>query len=291
MNAATPNDQTPNDEIPHDDVTVSSGAGWSEDMELAPVHPGDRPSGTDGDDREGERLQKVLARAGVGSRRVSEDMIDAGRISVNGAVVTVQGMRVDPTRDKIAVDGVRVEIRDDRVTYAMNKPPGVITAMSDDRNRPTVGDLVGDLAPGLVHVGRLDQDTEGLLLLTTDGELAHRLAHPSYGVQKTYLAQVSGSVPRDMAKRLRGGIDLDDGPVKVDSFRVVDTHAGQSVVEVVLHEGRKHIVRRLLAEVGLPVSRLTRTAVGPIELRAMRSGTIRKLSRQELGTLSELVGL
>ena len=280
MSAANPNDEN----------TTASGDGWSEDMELAPVHPGDRAPETDGD-REGERLQKVLARAGVGSRRVSEDMIEAGRISVNGAVVQVQGMRVDPTRDKIAVDGVRVEIRDDRVTYAMNKPPGVITAMSDDRNRPTVGDMVGDLAPGLVHVGRLDQDTEGLLLLTTDGELAHRLAHPSYGVRKTYLAQVSGSVPRDLHKRLRGGVDLDDGPVKVDSFRVVDTHAGQSVVEVVLHEGRKHIVRRLLAEVGLPVSRLTRTAVGPIELRAMRSGTIRKLSRQELGTLSELVGL
>ncbi len=281
MNAATPNDES----------TTAAGDGWSEDMELAPLHPADRAPGTDDDDREGERLQKVLARAGVGSRRVSEDMIDAGRISVNGAVVQVQGMRVDPTRDKIAVDGVRLEIRDDRVTYAMNKPPGVLTAMSDDRNRPTVGDMVGDLAPGLVHVGRLDQDTEGLLLLTTDGELAHRLAHPSYGVRKTYLAQVSGSVPRDLARRLRGGIDLDDGPVKVDSFRIVDTHAGQSVVEVVLHEGRKHIVRRLLAAVDLPVSRLTRTAVGPIELRAMRSGTIRKLSRQELGTLSELVGL
>jgi 23S rRNA pseudouridine2605 synthase len=281
MNAATPDDEN----------TTAAGEGWAEDMELAPVHPGDRGPASDGDDREGERLQKVLARAGVGSRRVSEDMIDAGRISVNGAVVQVQGMRVDPAKDKIAVDGVRIEIRDDRVTYAMNKPPGVITAMSDDRNRPTVGDMVGDLAPGLVHVGRLDQDTEGLLLLTTDGELAHRLAHPSYGVRKTYLAQVSGSVPRDLAKRLRAGIELEDGPVKVDSFRVVDTHAGQSVVEVVLHEGRKHIVRRLLAEVKLPVSRLTRTAVGPIELRAMRSGTIRKLSRQELGELSELVGL
>jgi 23S rRNA pseudouridine2605 synthase len=218
-------------------------------------------------------------------------MIEAGRISVNGRPVAVQGMRVDPSVDKIAVDGVRIEIRDDRVTYAMNKPPGVITAMSDDRNRPTVGDMVGDLAKGLVHVGRLDQDTEGLLLLTTDGELAHRLAHPSYEVKKTYLAQVSGSVPRDLFRRLRAGVELDDGPVAVDSFRVVDTHAKQSVVEVVLHEGRKHIVRRLLAHVGLPVSRLTRTAVGPIELRAMRSGTIRKLSREELGSLQELVGL
>ena len=281
MNIASPDDET----------TTAAGEGWSQDMELAPAHPGDRaPEPTD-DDRQGERLQKVLARAGVGSRRVCEAMIEAGRISVNGRQVTVQGMRVDPARDKIAVDGVRLEIRDDRVTYALNKPPGVITAMSDDRNRPTVGDMVGDLAKGLVHVGRLDQDTEGLLLLTTDGELAHRLAHPSYEVRKTYLAQVSGSVPRDLARRLRAGVELDDGPVTVDSFRVVDTHAGQSVVEVVLHEGRKHIVRRLLAHVGLPVSRLTRTAVGPIQLQRMRSGSIRRLSKEELGTLQELVGL
>jgi 23S rRNA pseudouridine2605 synthase len=267
------------------------GEGWSEDMELAPVHPGDREPAPAPDDRQGERLQKVLARAGVGSRRVCEDMIDAGRISVNGAVVTVQGMRVDPATDKIAVDGRRLELRDDRVTYALNKPPGVITAMSDDRDRPTVGDMIGDLAPGLVHVGRLDQDTEGLLLVTNDGDLAHRLAHPSYEVKKTYLAQVSGSVSRELHRRLRAGIELDDGPVKVDSFRVVDTHAGQSVVEVVLHEGRKHIVRRLLAEVGLPVTRLTRTAIGPVSLQRMRSGSIRRLTRQEVGALEELVGL
>src|SRR3954465_6289187 len=281
MNTATPDDET----------TIAAGDGWSEDMELAPVHPGDREPAEDSGDRQGERLQRVLARAGVGSRRVCEDMIDAGRISVNGRPVTVQGMRVNPAVDKISVDGVRIEIRDDRVTYAMNKPPGVITAMSDDRNRPTVGDMVGDLAKGLVHVGRLDQDTEGLLLLTTDGELAHRLAHPSYEVKKTYLAQVSGSVGRDLGRRLRQGVELEDGPVKVDSFQVMDTHAGQSVVEVVLHEGRKHIVRRLLAEVGLPVNRLTRTKVGPVELARMRTGTIRKLTRQEVGALHELVGL
>src|SRR5215203_7573340 len=163
-------------------------------------------------------------------------MIEAGRVSVNGAPVRVQGMRVDPTTDRIAVDGVRIELRDDRVTYALNMPAGVITAMSDDRARPTVGEMMGDLAAGLVHVGRLDQDTEGLLLLTTDGELAHRLAHPSYEVKKTYLAQVSGSVPRDLGRRLRSGIELEDGPVAVDSFDLVDTHAGQSVVEIVLHE-------------------------------------------------------
>jgi 23S rRNA pseudouridine2605 synthase len=275
---------------PHDETTSAAGEGWSEDMELAPAHPGDREPGPAAE-REGERLQKVLARAGVGSRRVVEQMVDQGRISVNGSTVTVQGMRVDPHRDRIAVDGVRIELRDDRVTYALNKPSGVITAMSDDRNRPTVGDMVGDLAPGLVHVGRLDQDTEGLLLITNDGELAHRLAHPSYEVRKTYLAQVSGSVPRDLGRRLRQGVELEDGPVKVDSFRVVDTHAGQSVVEVVLHEGRKHIVRRLLASVGLPVSRLTRIAVGPVKLERMRVGSIRRLTRAEVGALQELVGL
>ncbi|MGY1696625.1 MULTISPECIES: pseudouridine synthase [unclassified Geodermatophilus] len=275
---------------PDDLPGTPGGEGWSEDMELAPAHPGDRPPSATAD-REGERLQKVLARAGVGSRRVVENMVDQGRISVNGRTVTVQGTRVDPARDKIAVDGQRIELRDDRVTYAVNKPAGVITAMSDDRARPTVGDMVGDLAPGLVHVGRLDQDTEGLLLVTNDGELAHRLAHPSYGVKKTYLAQVSGSISRDLHRRLRAGIELDDGPVKVDSFRIVDAHAGQSVVEVVLHEGRKHIVRRLLAAVGLPVSRLTRVAVGPVSLQRMRSGAIRRLTRQEVGALEELVGL
>jgi 23S rRNA pseudouridine2605 synthase len=280
----------PAPQMPDEGPTSAGGEGWSEDMELAPAHPGEREAAP-ADERQGERLQKVLARAGVGSRRVCEDMIDAGRISVNGAVVTVQGMRVDPKRDHIAVDGARIELRDDRVTYALNKPYGVITAMSDDRDRPTVGDMIGDLAPGLTHVGRLDQDTEGLLLVTNDGELAHRLAHPSYEVRKTYLAQVSGSIPRDLARRLRAGVELEDGPVAVDAFRVVDTHAGQSVVEVVLHEGRKHIVRRLLAHVGLPVSRLTRTAIGPVRLDRMRVGSIRRLTRQEVGALQELVGL
>jgi 23S rRNA pseudouridine2605 synthase len=276
---------------PDQEKTTAAGEGWSEDMELAPAHPGERGHDEPADERQGERLQKVLARAGVASRRVVEEMIDQGRISVNGQTVRVQGMRVDPHTDRIAVDGSRIEIRDDHVTYALNKPAGVITAMSDDRARPTVGDMIGDLAPGLVHVGRLDQDTEGLLLVTNDGELAHRLAHPSYEVPKTYLAQVSGSVPRDMARRLRAGVELDDGPVAVDAFKVVDTHAGQSVVEVVLHEGRKHIVRRLLAHVGLPVSRLTRTAIGPIQLQRMRSGSIRRLNRTEVGSLEELVGL
>ncbi|SDX98356.1 ribosomal large subunit pseudouridine synthase B [Modestobacter sp. DSM 44400] len=288
MNTERPEGEPPGDEhgLQGDEHGI-----WYEDMELAPVHPGDREPDEPTGDRQGERLQKVLARAGIGSRRVCEDMIAEGRISVNGKLVREQGMRVHPETDQITVDGQRIDVRNDRVTYAMNKPSGVLTAMSDDRNRPTVGDMVGDLAPGLVHIGRLDQDTEGLLLLTTDGELAHRLAHPSYLVRKTYLAQVSGSVPRDLSKRLRAGIELEDGPIAVDGFQVMDTHAGQSVVEIVLHEGRKRIVRRLLAEVGLPVSRLTRTAVGPIELARMRTGSIRRLTVQEVGSLHELVGL
>jgi 23S rRNA pseudouridine2605 synthase len=289
MNTESPEGRPQSDEQGHDQGDEHGM--WSEDMELAPVHPGDREPAEPVGDRQGERLQKVLARAGIGSRRVCEDMIAEGRISVNGELVREQGRRVDPQTDQITVDGQRIDVRNDRVTYAMNKPSGVLTAMSDDRNRPTVGDMVGDLAPGLVHVGRLDQDTEGLLLLTTDGELAHRLAHPSYLVRKTYLAQVSGSVPRDLGKRLRAGIELEDGPVAVDGFQLMDTHAGQSVVEIVLHEGRKRIVRRLLAEVGLPVSRLTRTAVGPIELARMRTGSIRRLTVQEVGALHELVGL
>ena len=163
-------------------------------MELAPAHPGDRAPAPADDDRQGERLQKVLARAGVGSRRVCEDMIEAGRISVNGAVVQVQGMRVDPHTDKIAVDGVRLELRDDRVTYALNKPRGVLTAMSDDRHRPQDDRRLPrrPRAERLFHVGRLDYDTEGLMLLTNDGEPAHRLAHPSYEVSKTYWAEVPG---------------------------------------------------------------------------------------------------
>src|SRR4051812_37077002 len=196
--------------FPDDESTTEGGEGWSEDMELAPIHPRDAEDTEPDDDRPGERLQKVLARAGIGSRRVCEEMIDEGRISVDGKVVRVQGMRVDPDTAVIAVDGRRIDVRNDKVTYAMNKPFGVITAMSDDRGRPTVGDMMGDLAAGLVHVGRLDQDTEGLLLLTTDGELAHRLAHPSYEVKKTYLAQVSGSVPRDLGRRLRQGVELED---------------------------------------------------------------------------------
>jgi len=237
------------------------------------------------------RLQKVLAAAGLGSRRASEKLIAAGRVSVNGEVVREQGVRIDPSTAVVLVDGDRVNVRADLVYLALNKPRGVLSAMSDASGRPTVGDYVAERPERLFHVGRLDADSEGLLLLTNDGELAHRLTHPSYRVQKTYLAEVLGPLPRDLGRTLRSGVDLDDGRVAADGFRVVDAAGGRALVEVVLHEGRKHVVRRLLAETGHPVSRLVRTAVGPVRLGHLRAGTLRRLSQQEIGHLYRLAGL
>jgi 23S rRNA pseudouridine2605 synthase len=238
---------------------------------------------------QGIRLQKVLAAAGVGSRRACEELIAAGRVSVDGRVVTEQGLRVDPRTAVVHVDGARVTVRDDLVYLAVNKPRGVLSAMSDARGRPTVADLVRDRPQRLFHVGRLDADSEGLLLLTNDGELAHRLMHPSFGVQKTYLATVPGPVTRDVGRRLKAGVVLEDGPATVDRFRVVQALEGRAIVEVVLHEGRKHIVRRLLAEVGHPVQRLVRTEIGPVRLGGQRAGTARALTRTEVAELYRLV--
>ena len=233
------------------------------------------------------RLQKVLAAAGLGSRRACEELIADGRVTVDGEVAEL-GTRVDPQTAVIHVDSDRVIVRDDLVYIALNKPRGVLSAMSDSRGRRTVGDLVGDRPERLFHVGRLDADSEGLLLLTNDGELAHRLMHPSFGVLKTYLATVPGPVAKQVGRQLRAGVELEDGPVAVDSFRVVQTHGKQAIVEVVLHEGRKHIVRRLLAEVGHPVSRLVRTRIGPVHLGGQRAGTLRPLTRSELADLHKL---
>ncbi|MQA16323.1 MAG: pseudouridine synthase [Pseudonocardiaceae bacterium] len=237
------------------------------------------------------RLQKVLAQAGVASRRAAEQMIVQGRVSVDGEVVREMGVRVDPEQAVIHVDGARLELRSDVVHLAMNKPRGVQATMSDDRGRRCVGDYVADRAQRLFHVGRLDADTEGLLLLTNDGELANRLTHPSYQVLKTYLAEVPAPVPRDLGRTLRAGVDLEDGPVAVDSFRVVQALPGKALVEVVLHEGRKHVVRRLLTEVGHPVDRLVRTAIGELRLGEQRPGTVRTLSRGEVGSLYRAAGL
>ena len=245
-------------------------------------------------DAEGIRLQKVLSQAGIASRRVAERMITDGRVEVDGRVVTELGTRVDPGTAEIRVDGARVLLDDSLVYLAVNKPVGMHSTMSDDRGRPCIGDLVEHRVRGnrnLFHVGRLDADTEGLLLLTNDGELAHRLMHPSFEVPKTYLATVAGTVPRGLGKTLRAGVELDDGPAAVDDFAVVDAVPGKTMVRVTLHEGRKRIVRRLLAEVGFPVEALVRTDIGPLALGNQRPGSIRALTRKEVGELYRAVGL
>ncbi|APE14642.1 rRNA pseudouridine synthase [Mycobacterium crocinum] len=243
---------------------------------------------------EGVRLQKVLSQAGVASRRVAERMITDGRVEVDGRIVTELGTRVDPANADIRVDGARIVLDDSMMYLAINKPVGMHSTMSDDRGRPCIGDLVEHRVRGnknLFHVGRLDADTEGLLLLTNDGELAHRLMHPSFEVPKTYLATVTGSVSKGLGKTLRAGIELDDGPVAVDDFAVVDAVPGKTLVRVTLHEGRKRIVRRLLAAAGYPVEALVRISIGEVTLGEQRPGSIRALTRKEVGDLYKAVGL
>src|SRR5579871_3531107 len=230
----------------------------------------------------GVRLQKVLAEAGIGSRRHCEELIGAGRVEVDGETVRRFGARVDPDHQVIRVDGKRIPAKPGLVYLAFNKPPRVLTAMSD---------FLGDRAERLFHIGRLDYDTEGLMLLTNDGELAHRLAHPSFEVAKTYLAEVSGPVPKDLGRRLQAGVELDDGVAAADRFRVVDRSGNRALVEITLHEGRKHIVRRMLAATGHPVTRLVRTDVGPIRLGNLKPGASRDLTTGEIGELYAAVGL
>ena len=239
----------------------------------------------------GVRLQKVLAAAGVGSRRHCEEMIGAGRVEVDGETVRRFGARVDPSRQVIRVDGRRIPASEDLVYLALNKPPGVLTSMSDSRGRATIADYLGGYAERLFHVGRLDYETEGLMLLMNDGDLAHRLAHPRYGVLKTYLADIPGPLPRDLGRRLSTGIELSDGIASADRFRIVQRAGTRALVEITLHEGRKHIVRRMLAEAGHPVSRLVRTHVGPVALGSLPPGRTRELSVTEIGDLYLAVGL
>jgi len=242
---------------------------------------------------EGEaiRLQKVMAAAGVGSRRACEELIAAGRVTIDGDVVQGQGRRIDPSTAIVHVDGLRVNLRPDLVHLALNKPRGVLSTMSDPQGRSTLADFVADRPQRLFHVGRLDADSEGLILLTNDGPLAHHLTHPSFEVGKTYLAEVTGPVRASVGRRLSSGVDLEDGPVRVDSFRVVNAVGRRVSVELKLHEGRNHLVRRLLAEVGHPVSRLVRTAIGPVQLGGLRVGTVRRLSAAELGLLYSSAGM
>lgn len=232
-----------------------------------------------GTEPEGERLQKVLARAGMGSRRVSEILVAEGRVTVNGAVA-VLGQRVDPRADAVAVDGVPVPIAPDLVYYLLNKPAGVVSTAADPQGRPTVVELVPG-TPRVFSVGRLDYDTEGLLVLTNDGELAHHLAHPSHGVAKEYLAEVDGAVGAGALRRLRDGVELTDG-------RTAPATVGQpqpGVLRIVVHEGRNRQVRRMCEAVGHPVRRLVRTRIGPVSDRSLRPGTWRLLDQREVRAL------
>lgn len=242
-----------------------------------------------GAEQEGERLQKVLARAGMGSRRACEELIEQARVEVNGEIVTEQGKRVQP-KDEIKVDGLTVATQS-YLFFALNKPAGVVSTMEDPDGRQCLGDYVTNRETRLFHVGRLDTETEGIILLTNHGELAHRLTHPKYGVQKTYVAAITGNLPRDIGKRLKDGIELEDGWARADHFRVVDQVGKNYMVEVTLHEGRKHIVRRMLSEAGFPVDKLVRTSFGPIELGDQKSGWLRRLTNTEVGMLMREVGL
>jgi 23S rRNA pseudouridine2605 synthase len=232
------------------------------------------------------RLQKLLARSGVASRRKCEELMLAGAVTVDGEVVTRLGTKVDPLTAVIRVEGRRLPPVSPHVYLVLNKPTGVVSTMSDPQGRPTLSDFVAGRPERLFHVGRLDTDTAGLLLLTNDGEFAQRMAHPSYEVDKTYVAEVDGHVQKQTLETLLNGVVLDDGPVTVSAVRLVGEGAqDKSIVELVIHEGRNRIVRRLLDHVGHPVRKLTRTAVGPVQVTGMPSGAIRDLTNDELGSL------
>jgi 23S rRNA pseudouridine2605 synthase len=237
-----------------------------------------------------ERLQRALARAGVGSRRASEELIRDGRVTVNGRVATL-GDRVDPTADRVEVDGSRVPLDPALRYYALHKPAGVVSTVRDPRGRPDLSAFLPPEAPGVVAVGRLDRETEGLLLLTNDGELANRLMHPRYGIEKEYLAEVEGSpTPRHLARLMRG-VELDDGPARALSARIPGRAAGRGAVRLVMGEGRKREVRRLLDAVGLPVRRLVRLRVGPVRLARLPPGRVRELAPDEVRQLFRAAGL
>ena len=243
------------------------------------------------DDQGLVRLQKLLAQSGVASRRKCEELMLDGQVEVDGEVVTRLGTKVDPRTAVIRVAGQRLPPISEHVYLALNKPRGVASTMSDPHATRTLADFVADRPERLFHVGRLDTDTEGLILLTNDGDFAQRVAHPSYELDKTYVAEVPGPVERTTVRRVLDGVELEDGPVQVTAFRVVSTHQDRAIVELVIHEGRNRIVRRLLDEVGHPVRRLTRTAIGPVQLTGLAPGELRDLTRDELGTLLDAARL
>ena len=236
-----------------------------------------------------ERLQKVLAAAGVASRRVSEQYIVDGRVTVNGERVTELGARVDPTVDLVAVDGTAIQLDATKRYIMLNKPPGIVSSLHDERGRPDLRRYTEKYEERLFNVGRLDSETSGLLLLTNDGALAHVLAHPSYGVTKTYIATVSGTATEKTMRALMAGVELDDGPIAADRARIVGAPSkGATIVELTLHSGRNRIVRRMLDAVGHPVVELVRRQFGPLHLGTLGIGQTRDLTKVELGQVLTL---
>jgi 23S rRNA pseudouridine2605 synthase len=259
----------------------------------APTEPSGTGPAPSADAPAGERLQKVLARAGFGSRRACEAIIGQGRVSVDGAIVAEQGVRIDPSRQVVHVDGRRLQLDQRKQTVALNKPRHVVSAMHDPEGRRDLTEFTQRFEERLYHVGRLDYETEGLLLLTNDGELAHRLTHPSFDVEKTYVCRfpMTGTFPRGLLKTLREGVDLEDGPARADRARLIAHDGREAVVEVTLHEGRNRIVRRMFASQGHELTALVRTRIGPILLGELAPGETRELESRELGTLMAEVGL
>ena len=245
---------------------------------------------------QGVRLQKVLAQAGIASRRACEALISEGRVEVNSEVVREQGRRVDPDRDVIRVDGARIPPPRRHLYLAMNKPRGVVVTMDDPEGRRTVADVLAESGSRVVrnerlfHVGRLDSDSEGLLILTNDGELANKLAHPSYHVPKTYIAEVTGLVSAETLRRLRRGITLDDGPIRPTSVKITSSAGDRTLIKITLQEGRNRVVRRTMEAVGHPVRRLSRIGIGSVRLGNLKVGEYRELTRDELGELLDLTG-
>lgn len=235
------------------------------------------------------RLQKHLAQSGVASRRKCEEVMLAGLVEVDGEIVTRLGTKIDPHSAVIRVDGQRLPPISPNVYLVLNKPRGIVSTMSDPEGRPTLSDFVQERPERLFHVGRLDTDTSGLILLTNDGDFAQRVAHPSYELEKTYVAEVEGEATKEMVNQLLAGVTLEDGPVEVSRARIMSRGQGgakgRTIIELVIHEGRNHIVRRLLAHLGHPVRNLTRTAIGPVLLQTLKLGTLRELTADELGTL------
>ena len=237
---------------------------------------------------EGVRLQKALANAGVASRRASENLIVAGRVRVNGTVVSELGSRIDPDNDIVDVDGQVVQLDTAKRYVVLNKPRGVVSTMKDENGRPDLTEFTDQWNERIYNVGRLDTDTSGLLVLTNDGELANVLAHPRFGVTQVYIAKVSGEVTGQPVARLTRGIELDDGPITADKARVLDSSRGSSLVELTLHSGRNRIVRRMMAEVGHPVTELVRRQFGPLHLGTLGIGRTRELDKVERGALLTL---